>query len=218
MNYLAHGWQYVDDPYFVAGTATPDWLSVIDRKVRAHAKTAAQFVNDADPVFSAVARGVARHHFDDGWFHSSKAFGELMFDFIARLKLVLNRDDTMRPGFLGHILVELLLDAEIARDDPARLDQYYVALASLDPAIVESSVNRLTNAPTDRLALLLPRFIAERFLYDYLSDDKLLFRLNQVMRRVGLAMLPDEVSLLFPEMRRAVRKRQDELLQEPETP
>src|SRR5262245_15798143 len=128
MNYLAHGWRYVDDPYFLAGTATPDWLSAIDRKVRAQPKTAALFVNDPDPILSTVAKGVARHHYDDGWFHSSKAFGELMFDFIRQLKTTLPGDDTMRPGFLGHILVELLLDAEIARDEPARLDRYYAAL------------------------------------------------------------------------------------------
>ncbi len=215
MNYLAHGWRYVDDPYFVAGTATPDWLSVIDRKVRAQPKTAALFVNDPDPSLATVAKGVARHHYDDGWFHSSKAFAELMFDFIRRLKTVLPNDDTMRTGFLGHILVELLLDAEIARDDPVRLDRYYQALESLDPMVVEECVNRLTTSPTDRITLLLPRFIAERFLYDYLSDDKLLFRLNQVMRRVGLAFLPNEVAQLFPSMRVAVRNRQDELLREP---
>jgi hypothetical protein len=215
MNYLAHGWRYVEDPYFVAGAATPDWLSVIDRKVRAQPKTAALFVNDPDPILATVARGVARHHYDDGWFHTTRAFSELMFDFIRRLKATLPDDDTMRPGFLGHILVELLLDAEITRDDPVRLDRYYAALESLDPMVVEKCVNRLTTSPTDRLALLLPRFIAERFLYDYLSDDKLLFRLNQVMRRVGLAFLPDEVAHLFPSMRAAVRSRQDELLREP---
>jgi hypothetical protein len=216
MNYLAHGFQYIDEPYFVAGTATPDWLSAIDRKVRTSARSAALHVNDPDPVFSSVARGVARHHHDDAWFHVSRAFNELMLNFIGQLKRVLPGDETMRPAFLGHILVELLLDAEIARAEPSRLDHYYKALESLDPAIVQSSVNRLTNSPTDRLEPLLPRFVAERFLYDYLSDDKLLFRLNQVMRRVGLAMLPDEVSLLFPTMRIAVRDRRDELLREPE--
>ena len=34
MNYLAHGFRFTDEPYFLAGTAAPDWLSVIDRKMR----------------------------------------------------------------------------------------------------------------------------------------------------------------------------------------
>ena len=37
MNYFAHGHRFVDDPYFLAGTAVPDWLSVVDRKVRVRA-------------------------------------------------------------------------------------------------------------------------------------------------------------------------------------
>src|SRR5262245_35641363 len=33
MNYLAHGWRFVEEPYLLAGTAAPDWMSVIDRKI-----------------------------------------------------------------------------------------------------------------------------------------------------------------------------------------
>src|SRR5262245_50971039 len=41
MNYLAHGWRFVGQPYVLAGTAAPDWLSVIDRKIRLRLRTAA---------------------------------------------------------------------------------------------------------------------------------------------------------------------------------
>ena len=58
MNYLAHGWRFSDQPYFLAGTAVPDWLSVIDRKMRARGKTAALFVDDADEKLAALARGI----------------------------------------------------------------------------------------------------------------------------------------------------------------
>ena len=33
MNYFAHGVRFLEDPYFLAGTAVPDWLSVVDRRV-----------------------------------------------------------------------------------------------------------------------------------------------------------------------------------------
>ncbi len=41
MNYLSHGFRFVDDPYFVAGTALPDWMSVLDRRNRARSTVAA---------------------------------------------------------------------------------------------------------------------------------------------------------------------------------
>jgi hypothetical protein len=65
---------------------------------------------------------------------------------------------------------------------------------------------------TDRLALLVPLFCRERFLWDYLDDGKLLVRLNQVMRRVRLPLLPEALVDLFPMARKAVQSRTEELL------
>ncbi len=71
MNYLAHGWPFLDDPYFLAGTAVPDWLSVADRQVRARGKQAVPLGNDDDLRVAAVARGIVQHHEDDRWFHET---------------------------------------------------------------------------------------------------------------------------------------------------
>ena len=212
MNYLTHGRRFIHEPYFLAGTAVPDWLSVIDRKVRARSKNAAKFVDHADPRMAAVARGVVQHHFDDGWFHQTRAFAELSLSFTVAVRDLLPPDDGLRPSFLGHILVELLLDDHLAAETPGLLDAYYRAMDSVDPMVVEQAVNLLATRPTDRLAVLLPRFFAERFLYDYADDAKLLTRLNHVMRRVKLAPLPDTLLSLFPDARRQVALRRDELL------
>jgi hypothetical protein len=212
VNYLAHGWRFAGDPYFVAGTAAPDWLSVIDRKVRLRSRRAAEFVADADPILAAMARGVMQHHADDAWFHATPAFNELSLAFAVEIRAALPGDEGFRPSFLGHILVELLLDRALAEDDPQRLDDYYAALAALDPAVTEQAIRRLATQPVDRIAALIPRFIAERFLYDYLDDGKLLTRLNHVMRRVNLSQLPLALAELFPSLYRRVRRRMGELL------
>ena len=212
MNYLAHGWRFAGEPYFLAGTAAPDWLSVIDRKVRLRSKRAAEFVADDDPALAAVARGVVQHLADDAWFHATPAFNELNLAFAVEIRDALPGDEGFRPSFLGHILVELLLDATLAEEEPRRLDDYYAALAALDPNTTQRAISHLATQPTDRIAPLLPRFAAERFLYDYLDDAKLLTRLNQVMRRAGLPLLPAAIAELFPAMRQRVRERRVELL------
>ena len=212
MNYLAHGWRFAADPYFLAGTAAPDWLSVIDRRVRLRSKRAAEFTSDADPTLAAVARGIVQHHADDAWFHATPTFNELNLAFAVEIREVLPGDEGFRPSFLGHILVELLLDATLAEEEPRRLDDYYAALAALDPAKTERAISHLATQPTDRIALLIPRFAAERFLYDYLDDARLLMRLNHVMRRVGLPLLPPAIMELFSAMRKRVRQRKAELL------
>ena len=212
MNYFAHGRRFSDQPYFLAGTATPDWLSVIDRKMRARAKRASAFVNDADERFAALARGIRQHHADDDWFHQTRAFTELSLAFTVQIRDLLSPDDGFRTSFLGHILVELLLDATLVEDDPASLDRYYAALTQVDAEVVQSGINAIATKTTDRITALLPRFLADRFLYDYLEDAKLLTRLGHVMRRVGLPPLPAELAALFPTMRTLVRQRQQYLL------
>lgn len=212
MNYLAHGLLLLDDPYALAGAAVPDWLSVVDRKIRARSKLAAPWVDDLRPHVSAVARGVVQHHHDDDWFHQTRAFAELSLQASLHLRAVLPEQDGHRRGFLGHILVELLLDSLLAAERPMLLDDYYQAVSQVEPQLVEQAVNLIAGRPTDRLAPLIPMFVQERFLADYHDDARLTYRLNQVLRRVGLPLLPNDFPAKLPMLRGWVHDRRRELL------
>ena len=217
MNYFAHGRRYVDDPYLLAGTAVPDWLNVCDRRVRVRSKHALPYVDSSDERLARLARGIVEHHRDDAWFHETRAFHECCLEITALARKALPTDDGFRPSFLGHILVELLLDAELIADEPHRLEAWYLALQRLDPALVQQSLNRMAPRPAERLAELIPLFLRERFLWDYADDGKLWFRLNQVMGRVKLPPLPAGFRDILPAARRLVRDRKLDLLAHPET-
>lgn len=172
-------------------------------------------LEDEDQAVREIAEGVIYHHEDDRWFHRTRAFAELSLTFALELRELLPGDDGFRPSFLGHILVELLIDADLMAEDRRRVDAYYAALSQLSAELIESTVNRITARPTDRLAVLLPRFIAERFLYDYAENGTLLFRMNQVMRRVGLPSLPETLLPWLDSARQRVANRRGELLERP---
>ena len=212
MNYFAHGRAFVDEPYFLAGTAVPDWLSVVDRRVRARSARAAAWIDDPDPRVAALARGMMRHHQDDARFHATRAFGELSWQFTAAVRAAVGPDDSLRPSFLGHILVELLLDDVLIRREPTVLDRYYEAVARVDPLLVQELVNRVSPQPTDRLPWMLSMFCRERFLCDYAEDGKLIRRLNQVLSRVRLPPLPESFASMLPAAREQIGRRADELL------
>jgi hypothetical protein len=216
MNYLAHGRRFTHDPYFLAGTAAPDWLSVIDRRMRLRSKTVVHFADDVDPQRAAFARGVLRHHADDDWFHQQRAFVELSLQFTLQIRELLAPDDGFRPSFVGHILVELLLDACLDEDDPQLLPAYYTALNELDPQVLQLHINALATKQTELLTNFIPRFQTERFLADYRDDQRLLHRLNQVMRRAKLLPLPESFLQILPRARKKVREQMSELL--PPTP
>ena len=93
MNYFAHGFRFLDDPYFLAGTAVPDWLSVVDRRVRVRPREAEAAAAGDDDILARVARGVARHHADDARFHTTAAFAELSLTFTAAIRDRLPPDD-----------------------------------------------------------------------------------------------------------------------------
>ena len=214
MNYFAHGLHFVDEPYVLAGTAVPDWLNVVNRRAKARSSLAQPFVDDADECVANIARGILRHHSDDRWFHQTRAFAELSLQFTVAIRDRLSTDTGFRPSFVGHILVELLLDAELIEQSPERLARYYSALDSLDPKRVAQIVNRMCTRTVDSLAVLIPRFSSARFLYDYTDDEKLLARVNNVMDRIRLPLLPAELAEYFPAARHAVRFRVQELLNE----
>jgi hypothetical protein len=218
MNYFAHGIDFLENPYFVAGTAVPDWLNVVNRKSRARSRYALPLTNDNDPQIAAIARGIVQHHFDDDWFHQTVAFNELSLAFAVRLREQLNDDRGFRPSFLGHILVELLLDSLLIEQQPSRLEDYYLAIRQLDTRLVQQTVNRIVRVPVGLLDYFITRFCDERFLADYPSDARLLYRLNGVMKRVGLSELPDSMLQFLPEARQQVAQQQQQLLARPDKP
>lgn len=216
MNYFAHGREFVDNPYFLAGTAVPDWLSVVDRKTRVRSRQALAHLAADCPLVRAVAAGIVRHCHDDNWFHGTVAFTQLSLDFTRQIRDHLGQDAGFRPYFVGHILVEMLLDAELIEAHPAMLTAYYRAVDRLDAPRVAEAVGRMGRGEgASRLAGFIPLFSADQFLWDYLDDAKLLVRLNQVMRRATLPALPASFARLLPAFRRAVAERQEELLAAP---
>ncbi len=232
---------FFDNPYFTAGTGVPDWLAVADRRVRVRTKHAAPWAADPDPHVAAVAGGVLQHLRDDARFHRTRAFAETTLELTAALRQVLpgaevgengstkseiqnpkqiqnpksriqNLSLLPPPYFLAHLLVEVLLDAALTAECPGRLAAYERTLGAVDPRVIQDAVNRMVPRPTERLAPMIALFRREGLLWDYLEDDKLLVRLNQVMRRVGFGPLPGALAGVLPEGRRLVGRRRHELL------
>ena len=241
MNYLSHGYRFLDRPYCLVGTAVPDLMSAADRGVRIRRPVLIKALVDperflqntfegethgitwdefgkrcrSDPVetFREITEGMIQHIDDDTWFHRSVAFFETTRDITVIVQSVVSEQSTIRCGFVGHLLTEVLLDSTLIRREPNLLDRYYQVMKTNDPAIVQLSVNCLVNRPTRKLSPFLDRFCGEAFLYCYQHDEKLLFRMNQVMRRVGMSKLPDDLQYRFPELRSLVDKRANHLLE-----
>jgi hypothetical protein len=212
MNYLAHGFRHLADPWFVAGTALPDWLRVLDRRARVPVDTLAPHVGAADARLASLARGALRHLEDDRVFHSSAAFAAARREVADVLRGVLPEADGHRPSFVAHLVVEVQLDASLAAATPRLLDDYYAALATLAPDDVEAAVLVLAPCSPDGVARIVRRFVDERFLADYADPAATVRRLDRVVRGVGQPGLPADLASAMPAARACVEARRDELL------
>jgi hypothetical protein len=214
MNCLAHAFRFLDDPHFAAGTCVPDWLSMVDRQARIKRKHAEFFLQTPGlkSQGTEIAAGIVQHFDDDDRFHSQTAFAEICSDLSQQLARHLVGDQGMRPRFTAHVMVEMLLDSEIENRLPGTLDRYYETLLKVDPVCLLETINQLAMRPSTRFQEFLPRYMNERFMFDYLEDRSLLNRLNGVLRRVRLAELPRSITDVIGCARVKVHERYDELL------
>lgn len=213
MNYFAHGLAFLDRPYLLAGTAVPDWLLVADRQVRLRRRHLIPWVGADGHGVAEVARGILQHLTDDAHFHHLPAFGSLWLELSHRIRETLRAEPGVYTALVAHLLLELLLDATLIQEVPDRLEEYYRVLDTLDVDRVQEAVNQMGARQTLRLAPMIVEFRRLRVLWDYLEDGKLWERLNQVMRRLGSAELPESFQDLLPWARQAVAQKKDQLLE-----
>jgi hypothetical protein len=207
VNYLAHAIRVLDDPYQVAGTSLPDWLRVVDKRARVKPEG---LVARGD-VEERVRDGVVRHHRDDLAFHTNSAFEELTHDAVHAIR-ALSPDPRMRASALGHIVVEMLLDACIEEMKPGATAAYYDALAHVDVDVVVELARRWTGHELQRMPELFARFCAARFLFQYAGDDGVVDALAGVAWRAGISAPPAGSVAVVARLRPRVRDAATDLL------
>lgn len=212
MNCFTHALPSLDDAYLAAGCCIPDWLAAADRKCRVRQKKTAPYVTHEDPIVASIAQGIVNHHRDDHWFHTNLTFQELNINFSVEMRKVLGEGNGMRNSFFAHVLIELFLDAWLHQRFPGKLEFYYEQLASIDPDKVEQTVNLFASRPTEKLSLAIRGVIKERYLFDYVDDERTLYRINRVLKRIGLAEVDRQILPWVGEARQRVYDHVPDLL------
>ena len=196
----------------VAGTAVPDWLSVADRRVRVRSRRIHEHLDSLDSDLRTIAEGMLQHLHDDDLFHRSVRFVMLESELSSRFRRIMPDRFDHRPPFLGHIVIELLLDDFIAQQMPEVLDEYYAVLSQVSASQIQEAVNAVAARSTENLAGFVQQFRASRFLYDYADNTRLLRRLNQVMKRVTLPSLDTDCLPVLQDVRQLLLQHGEELL------
>jgi len=155
--------------------------------------------------------GIKQHLEDDNRFHNCEAFSRCLVAVLQEVRPFLNGVG-IPPVFLSHLLVEVLLDAQLVRTRQADVSRYYADLESVDPDWTEWATGEILGQSVSGLAHFIRLFCRERILFDYADNMSLLRRLNQVMRRLRLPNLSDSFQEAVEASRPIVTAHAEELL------
>lgn len=193
MNCFAHALPFLDKPLIAIGASLPDWMAAADRKARLRQKRAAMFTDEEEPTLAGISAGVVQHHQDDYWFHKSPAFRDYEMKFAIEIRDLYGSDQSLRSGFVAHVLIEMFLDDWLARRYPGKLEQYYDLVAAADAKAIQQTINVFATRPTTKLVRAMEVFLRERYIFDYATDAGAVKRMNGVLRRIGLDELDDAI-------------------------
>lgn len=197
MNFLSHF--YFDrestDPDRTLGMVLPDlvknarkdWCLRPERQPHL-------FVNDRK--MHSVLEGWNRHLAVDRYFHSSAFFllhtqkiKELIGPHLVR--------SVVRPSFVAHIALELMLDNLLLSQHIIKTEEFYRALAEADKTSLRNFLilNHISD-PTPFFSFL-DEFISSAYLNDYRDESHIIYALGRICMRVWIDPFTDAEKIVI---------------------
>ena len=164
------------------GCLLPDLIKNADKSlnVLAH-KYESKMGNN--PKLNSLYRGWVRHVETDRLFHNAAFF----YDNTHELKLLLSpavEDTEIRPSFLSHIALELLLDHLLLKNDLVYEAEFYAHLKVVDRDAVDRFLRVCEVSDTAIFFSYLDTFIEEAYVGGYREFDQITRALIHICRRL----------------------------------
>jgi len=137
----------------------------------------------SDLAQHSILRGWERHLMVDAAFHSSIFFKEQTYD-LKQLILPLLADSPVKPFFLAHIGLELLLDHLLVADNVINIHTFYDLLNQADHPALNEFLKNCTVSDTDVFFNFLNNFISSRYLLSYQKLENISYALNRICMRL----------------------------------
>ncbi|RVT96553.1 hypothetical protein EOD41_19780 [Mucilaginibacter limnophilus] len=181
MNFLSH--YYFDchttDCYFVLGTVLPDLLKNADKNIILHPEK----LQHTDKHVNSIIEGWKKHLEVDRYFHSSGFF----LHHSHQLKLALTpviQGSPVKPFFLGHIAIELILDNLLLTTGRVSADEFYDHLVSCEKSVVQEFLTFSGLEDTQIFFRFFESFKKDRYLHTYVDTHQIAYALKRICMRV----------------------------------
>ncbi len=181
MNFLSH--YYFDrgeaDNYHILGTILPDLLKNADKTIVLHPEK----LRHADEDINSIISGWNKHLAVDKYFHSSEFF----LEHSHQLKLLLApviEGSPVKPFFLGHIGVELILDNLLLTTHKIDVHHFYDHLKGCSNDKIEGFLNFAGLHDSTRFFRFFEGFKRDSYLHTYAETQQIAYALKRICMRV----------------------------------
>jgi hypothetical protein len=184
MNFLSHYYFDRDTSplmrvYHTLGTVLPDLLKNADKNITLHPEK----LHHSDPEINDIITGWQKHLEVDRYFHSSYFFVTRS----GKLRVLLSpaiQGSPVKPFFLGHIALELILDNLLITTGKVSVDDFYDHLVGCDTAKIKTFLNFSGLQDTDRFFRFFEKFKSNRYLGTYADTNQISYALKRICMRV----------------------------------
>ena len=181
MNFLSHFYfdRNTDNCYLILGAVLPDLLKNADKNIILHPEKLKHTDND----INAIVKGWNKHLEVDRYFHSSHFF----VNHSHQLKMLLwpaVEGSPVKPFFLGHIALELILDNLLLTTHKITGDSFYDHLDGCDAHVINEFLAFAGLKDTTAFFKFYEGFKKSRYLFGYAEIRKITYALKRICMRV----------------------------------
>lgn len=183
MNFLSH--YYFDqhsDAYTVLGTVLPDLTKNAQKEWKLHPQKHPEYFSH-DMALQAILHGWNRHLRVDQHFHASSFFQEHSHQLgkLVRQPLI---GTTIKPYFLGHIGIELLLDSLLLSHNKVDVFAFYNKLSECSHEKIDQFLSLSGLPERTPFFTFFERFLHSQYLHSYHQTENIAYALNRICMRI----------------------------------
>jgi hypothetical protein len=181
MNFLSHYYFDRDETncYHILGTVLPDLLKNADKTIVLHPEK----LKHTDTDINSIVNGWNKHLAVDRYFHSSEFFLEHSHQ-LKKLLAPVIKGSPVKPFFLGHIGVELILDNLLLTTHKITVKYFYDHLQSCNNDKIEAFLTIAGLKDTTRFFRFYEGFKKDGYLHTYEETAKIAYALKRICMRV----------------------------------
>lgn len=184
MNFLSHYYfeRNNTNSTIVIGTVLPDFVKNGQKQLNLYPQKKPELFI-ADKNLAQILEGWKRHLAVDQIFHSSDFFIQEMAK-LKQLLLPILKDSPVRPSFLAHIGVELLLDHLLVINGKININAFYDHLNKVDDHDLKLFLNTCGAENTDPFFKFLNSFKSSKYLLSYQKLENISYALQRICMRL----------------------------------